>query len=101
LYNWNVAIYFLVIKKKKENTRDDTESTDPKDTPPPTPKESKIVTMNDGSVSCERYCLGKYKKPWNNELPENWNGAKCVESSTIPCTSVTKFPINCTCEKMD
>jgi hypothetical protein len=41
---------------------------------PPTQK----VYNNNGTVSCNTYCGGTGGAPWNNELPANWNGAKCV-----------------------
>jgi hypothetical protein len=39
------------------------------------------VFGNNGSVSCEKYCSGINGGPWNNELPVEWNGAKCVDAS--------------------
>ena len=39
---------------------------------------SQKVYGNNGSTSCEQYCRGVYGGPWNNELPVNWNGAKCI-----------------------
>jgi hypothetical protein len=43
------------------------------DTPP-----TKKVYNNNGTVSCNTYCGGTGGAPWNNELPADWNGAKCV-----------------------
>lgn len=58
-------------------------------TPPPTttptqptttPTDSKVVVMNNGSVSGQTYCAGKAGASWNNELPASWNGAKCISA---------------------
>jgi hypothetical protein len=43
----------------------------------------KTVHGNNGTVTCEQYChgpssLGWGTGPWNGELPQSWNGAKCV-----------------------
>lgn len=40
----------------------------------------RVVVRNDGSVSGQRYCAGVGEKPWNNELPFTWMGAKCVSA---------------------
>jgi len=98
-----IAVYFLFIKKDKEEKKGPNGggtgagggSTGPTGEPS---KEIKTVTGNDGYVSCDRYCEGTLGKPWNNELPENWNGAKCVENGVL-CKKRTGFPIKCTCEK--
>jgi hypothetical protein len=43
------------------------------------------VYGNNGSVSCDTYCAGAGGRPWNSELPYDWNGAKCVgHSSSVP-----------------
>ena len=41
-------------------------------------KQIKQVFRNDGSVSCDTYCKGFKGASWNNELPNNWNGAEGV-----------------------
>jgi hypothetical protein len=55
---------------------------------PPEPPSQKIYG-NNGTTSCEQYCRGISGGPWNNELPVNWNGAKCIgHSPNIPnCNS--------------
>jgi hypothetical protein len=40
--------------------------------------EPKKVFLNNGTVSCNTYCAGMNGTPWNNELPVEWNGARCV-----------------------
>ena len=42
------------------------------------PRKRQIAYGDNGSVSCDRYCGGIYGRPWNGELPQSWNGAKCV-----------------------
>lgn len=46
----------------------------------PTPVATQKVFGNNGTVSGNVYCAGYQGKPWNNELPLSWNGAKCVSS---------------------
>lgn len=66
------------------------------------PPELKVYG-NDGSTSCEHYCEGLSGGPWNDELPQSWNGAKCVgHSPDVPdCSSgFTKGPSSyCLCQK--
>jgi len=81
---------------------------------------TQTVGANNGSVSCETYCRGISGGPWNGELPNDWNGAKC-KSTTDPkynCQSVPgmingpyctgtqtnpispgRCPTNCVCEE--
>ena len=42
------------------------------------PRPRQIAYGDNGSVSCDRYCGGIGGRPWNGELPQSWNGAKCV-----------------------
>jgi hypothetical protein len=44
------------------------------------------VFGDNGSVSCDTYCGGSGGKPWNNELPVAWNGAKAAARSTNDTT---------------
>ena len=80
---------------------------------------TKTVMGNNGSVSCETYCAGISGRSWNNELPQDWYGAKCIGTtvpgntcSTVPgatkgpyCTgnppgsSSTGCPQNCVCQE--
>ena len=78
----------------------------------PVPNETQTVWGNNGSVSCETYCGGTGGKSWNNELPNEWNGAKCIQTfgsaenagcnSTFdtfdPITQLNK-PGGCNCQK--
>jgi hypothetical protein len=41
----------------------------------------KVVTTNNGNVSCDTYCRGVLGHSWNADAPPEWNGAKCVGSS--------------------
>jgi hypothetical protein len=61
---------------------------------------------NDGSVSCEMYCQGFQKGPWNGLLPVDFYGARCVGTSGTSgvapeCGNLPnpKVPINCMCEE--
>jgi len=56
------------------------------------------VTGNNGSVSCSTYCAGTGGKSWNNELPEEWLGAKCVGAN---CYIVKGHQVDCLCERSD
>ena len=58
---------------------------------------TKTVIANNGSVSCDTYCAGVGGKSWNNELPQDWYGARCIGTtvtgntcSTVP--GATKGP---------
>ena len=64
-----------------------------------TPSTTQVVSKNNGSVSCQTYCAGTENKPWNNELPVEWNGAKCISTgiSGVSCDQTYGSPINCTC----
>ena len=44
-------------------------------------------------VSCEVYCNGLDGAPWNAELPIEWNGATCYETSNprLSCKIVPKY----------
>jgi len=42
------------------------------------PRPRQTAYGDNGSVSCDRYCGGIGGRPWNGELPQSWNGAKCV-----------------------
>jgi hypothetical protein len=45
---------------------------------------------DNGTVSCNTYCGGTGGGPWNNELPKDWNGAKCIMvSPDIPTCDAT------------
>lgn len=60
------------------------------------------VGGNDGSVSCETYCGGTNGGPWNNVLPRDWNGAKCIGTPNNPglgCNSGFNGGLVCTCQK--
>lgn len=66
-------------------------------------KRRRKVTGNNGTVSCETYCGGTQGAPWNNELPAEWNGARCVGTNLpdVDCYTVPNRPIECICEKKD
>ena len=72
-------------------------------TPVATP--AKVLTQtvygNNGTVSCETYCKGNNGGPWNDELPKEWNGAKCVASSVGDCNAAPGLMkgLKCTCAK--
>ena len=64
--------------------------------PPPPPPPTQTTGGNNGSVSCSAYC----GKNWNGELPDGWNGAKCI--STLPgvgCDNTSSIPIACVCQQ--
>lgn len=52
---------------------------------------TKTVMGNSGSVSCETYCAGISGRSWNNELPQDWYGAKCI-GTTVPGNTCTTIP---------
>jgi len=56
---------------------------------------------DNGSATCERYCSGVGGGSWNNELPADWNGAKCVGVSPNISDCYSNFGSGgvCTCEK--
>lgn len=43
------------------------------------PVEKKNIYGNNGTTTCERYCSGVDGGSWNNELPDDWNGAACSD----------------------
>lgn len=53
---------------------------DPSVTTPVQTTQKQIVWGNNGSVTCDTYCGGTGGKPWNGELPAEWNGAKCTNA---------------------
>ena len=61
------------------------------------------VFGNNGATSCEQYCRGINGGPWNNELPRDWNGAKCVGHSETIKSCFTGFTYTystyCVCAK--
>lgn len=66
--------------------------------PPP----QQTVRGNNGTVTCQRYCQGLNGTSWNGELPQHWNGAKCVgtpENPSLGCYSTSPNYIACSCEK--
>ena len=58
---------------------------------------------DNGTVSCNRYCGGIGGGPWNNELPRDWNGARCVGHVPVigSCDSLftNHSGAGCLCEK--
>lgn len=38
---------------------------------------------DNGTVSCNRYCGGTGNRAWNGELPNEWNGAHCVQVDPV------------------
>ena len=79
-------------------------------TPTPTPVVTapitkKIVILNNGTVSGDTYCAGIDGHSWNNELPLDWNGAKCTSAgfnstaTGTPCNVIpgqkTGFKVMC------
>jgi hypothetical protein len=58
---------------------------------------------NDGTVSCSTYCGGTGGGPWNNELPAEWNGARCIGTSPDikDCNSTFSYTSNtyCICDR--
>ena len=57
------------------------------------------VYNNNGTVSCNAYCAGTGGQPWGGELPNNWNGAKCVDVSAgiTSCDSIFTADSNTYC----
>jgi hypothetical protein len=69
-----------------------------------TPAEKKNIYGNNGSTTCERYCSGVGGGAWNNELPDEWNGAACagVGPGIKDCYSTFSFQpgvSTCVCKK--
>jgi hypothetical protein len=52
---------------------------------------TKTTIANNGSVSCDTYCAGIAGKSWNNELPQDWYGARCV-ATTVPGNTCSTVP---------
>jgi len=78
--------------------------------PKPTPTSNiKTIYANDGSVNCNTYCRGKDGASWNNELPSDWRGAKCVGTNDTQngCNSqvlgirTANNPLTCECQRDD
>jgi len=71
--------------------------------PSSAPIETQVVHSNNGTVSCSTFCAGLDGKPWNNELPAEWNGAECVSGSLngapIGCDSAPGAAVECTCKR--
>lgn len=72
-----------------------------RDTMPP-PADRKVYG-NNGTTSCDNYCRGANGGPWNNELPRDWNGAKCVGHSPNIANCFSGFSYSpgsyCLCRK--
>ena len=66
-------------------------------------KAQQMTYGNNGTVTCDRYCRGPGGGgPWNNELPREWNGAKCVGTPNNPgvgCGAGFNGQLVCLCEK--
>lgn len=64
-------------------------------------QKSQVVNSNNGTVSCNTYCRGTGGKPWNNELPVDWNGAMCTATNLpgIDCNTAPgqRTGFQCTC----
>ena len=80
---------------------------------------TKTVIANNGTVSCDTYCAGIAGKSWNDELPMDWYGAKCIGTtvsgntcSTVPWATKGPYctgnppasapygcPQNCVCQE--
>jgi len=81
----------------------------PGTTPPPAAPSTQVVRMNNGSVSCDKYCGGINSRPWNGELPVEWNGATCVDTDkpSVGCSGTAGYGpggpyaagINCRCRQ--
>jgi hypothetical protein len=65
-----------------------------------TSQSQQYVYGNNGSVSCNTYCAGTGGKPWNNELPAGWNGAKCIGTTgaATNCSQTFSGTGSCLCE---
>jgi hypothetical protein len=65
----------------------------------------KTVFANNGTVNCNTYCRGVNGSSWNNELPPEWNGAKCVgtnDPDPAGCASPNRLQregLTCECQK--
>uniref|UniRef100_A0A6C0KUG7 DUF7495 domain-containing protein n=1 Tax=viral metagenome TaxID=1070528 RepID=A0A6C0KUG7_9ZZZZ len=75
-----------------------------KDEDTTTPPEKKNIYGNNGTTTCERYCSGAGGGSWNNELPDDWNGAACADvgPGIRDCYSTFNFQpgvSTCVCKK--
>lgn len=75
-----------------------------KDEDTTTPPEKKNIYGNNGTTTCERYCSGVGGGAWNNELPDEWNGAACMDvgPGIKDCYSTFRFQpgvSTCVCKK--
>ncbi len=67
----------------------------------------KSVYVNNGTVSCNRYCGGIGGGSWNNELPPTWGGAMCVRAGVNDdqsCNDVDGYSdagTQCVCARND
>ena len=69
----------------------------------------KTVYSNNGTVNCNTYCRGTGGRSWNNELPAEWQGAKCAGTNDIQngCNSKelgvrpANNPLTCECQRDD
>lgn len=65
------------------------------------PAVTKVVSRNNGTISCNAYCAGAEGNPWNGELPVEWNGAKCVGTNRpgLGCNDIAGLTtgLQCTC----
>ena len=58
------------------------------------------VYGNNGSVSCDMYCKGYNGGSWNGELPQDWNGAKCIRTPNNPNAGCfVNGQTVCTCQR--
>jgi hypothetical protein len=74
-----------------------------------TGRDEQRIFLNNGSVSCTKYCGGKGGNPWNSELPVAWGGASCLsagKNNNLACSYVAVDPataaavqLQCTCQK--
>ena len=65
------------------------------------PRNRQTAYGDNGSVSCDRYCGGIGGRPWNGELPESWNGARCAgyDPDIGSCYNTFSRPgAGCVCE---
>ena len=65
------------------------------------PRNRQTAYGDNGSVSCDRYCGGIGGRPWNGELPESWNGARCAgyDPDIGGCyTTFSRPGAGCVCE---
>jgi hypothetical protein len=65
---------------------------------PTEPYEYKVVHRNNGTVSCQTYCAGTSGNSWNRELPQEWNGANCIDTiGGGNCNNTKGSPTTCVC----